>query len=107
MSFHDRAKVALASLLLALGCALAVRADGGKAPAESNVPEAYKLAPGDQVALSVVPQKGYDCKGTVLPDGSLRLTSVGKMVATGSLWMSWRRTSARSSPRISRIPRSR
>jgi len=43
----------------------------------------YRLRPGDEVSLTVSPQKGYDAKGTVLPDGVLRLSPVGRVVAKG------------------------
>jgi polysaccharide export outer membrane protein len=52
-------------------------------PAAPPVAELYRLRPGDEVSISVTPQKDYDCGGTVLPDGRLYLRTVGPIKAVG------------------------
>jgi polysaccharide biosynthesis/export protein len=56
-------------------------------PAKSEKPEQpsaqYKLGPGDELAVTVSPQTGYDCAGIVLPDGLLYLKNVGEVRAGG------------------------
>jgi len=51
--------------------------------AEARQPELYRLRSGDQVAVSVTPQKAYDCSGVVLPDGMLYLKNVGALRGLG------------------------
>jgi len=60
----------------------------GAAPATKPAPagpalRAYHLGPGDEVTVSVVPQKGYNSKGVVLSDGTLRLAGIGKFNVVG------------------------
>lgn len=43
----------------------------------------YRLRPGDEVAISVMPRKEYDCGGVILPDGVLYLRNVGAVKAVG------------------------
>jgi protein involved in polysaccharide export with SLBB domain len=44
----------------------------------------YRIQPGDELAVYVTPQKGYDTEGSVvLPDGALYLKQVGKVQAEG------------------------
>jgi len=62
---------------------LPVRADEAPKGDAKGAPEAYRLQPGDEVAITVTPQKNYDAKGIVLPDGVLRLAPVGKIIAQG------------------------
>ncbi len=50
--------------------------------AKAPIP-AYRLCAGDEVAVAVAPQKGFDSGGIVLPDGSLYLRNVGKVRAAG------------------------
>jgi len=45
--------------------------------------EEYRLRAGDEVALSVLPQKEYDTTAVVLPDGLLRVKNVGSIPAVG------------------------
>jgi len=74
---------------LALGCCLSAGAEDTKPveaakPAEaSKGPKVYRLEPGDEIAITVAPQKGFDSKGVILPDGSLRLAGIGKITAGG------------------------
>lgn len=74
---------------LALGCCFSAAAEDAKPaedtkPAEaSKAPKVYRLEPGDEIAITVVPQKGFDSKGVILPDGTLRLAGIGKIVAGG------------------------
>jgi protein involved in polysaccharide export with SLBB domain len=90
--FNGRAGIAragrlglMSALLIAwVGLAsLPVRADEATKDTGKNAPEAYHLEAGDEVAITVSPQKGFDAKGTILPDGVLRLASVGKIIAQG------------------------
>lgn len=56
------------------------------ADAEPEAPQAgvtYRLRAGDEVAISVLPRKEYDCGGVVLPDGILVLKNVGPVKAEG------------------------
>jgi protein involved in polysaccharide export with SLBB domain len=62
-----------------LGAAAAVAQEAE--PAQPNA--VYRLQPGDEVAVSVVPQKEYDCVGIVAPDGRLYLKNVGAIPAEG------------------------
>lgn len=60
----------------------------GAAPAAKPAPagpalRAYHLGPGDEVTITVVPQKGYNSKGVVLSDGTLRLAGIGKFAVAG------------------------
>lgn len=74
---------------LALGCCFSAAAEDAKPaegtkPAEaSKAPKVYRLEPGDEIAITVVPQKGFDSKGVILPDGTLRLAGIGKITAGG------------------------
>lgn len=52
-------------------------------PAAPAMAELYRLRPGDEVSISVSPQKDYDCGGTILPDGRLYLRTVGPIKAVG------------------------
>jgi len=79
-----RAGVVVALLAACFGTALPARAaDAPKGDGAKKPVEAYRLQPGDEVAITVSPQKGYDAKGTILPDGVLRLAPIGKIVAAG------------------------
>jgi polysaccharide export outer membrane protein len=80
-SRHPLVTVTLA-LLLGVSCAAPARTwaaeEKGKAPAAKPAPaELYKLRTGDEISITVNPQKEYDCTGTVLPDGRLYLRTVG------------------------------
>lgn len=52
-------------------------------PAAPAGAELYRLRPGDEVSVSVTPQKDYDCGGTILPDGHVYLKTVGPIKAVG------------------------
>src|SRR4051812_18626230 len=65
-------------LALFLSCLAATAAQAADPAAE-----AYKLRPGDEISLSVSPQRSYDCTGVLLPDGMLYLKNVGAMRAAG------------------------
>ncbi len=43
----------------------------------------YRLQPGDEIAVGVSPQKGFDAAGILLPDGFIYLKNVGKLKAAG------------------------
>jgi protein involved in polysaccharide export with SLBB domain len=59
----------------------------GTPPANSQAAAApkgaYRLQAGDEIAVAVSPQKGYDGAGIVLPDGVVYLRKVGKLRAVG------------------------
>lgn len=44
---------------------------------------AYRLRAGDEVSISILPRKEYDCGGVILPDGMLYLKNVGALRAAG------------------------
>ena len=82
-------KPRIATLLLAatmafggLGFATGTRAQGQDQPAPTN-PPAYRLQPGDEIAVTVFPQREYECMGAILPDGFLYLKNVGRIRAAG------------------------
>jgi polysaccharide export outer membrane protein len=52
-------------------------------PAKAATVELYRLRPGDEVSISVTPQKDYDCAGVILPDGRVYLRTVGPIKAVG------------------------
>jgi polysaccharide biosynthesis/export protein len=51
--------------------------------AKPSPSEEYRLRPGDEIAISVSPQKEFDCAGVLLPDGMLYLRNVGGVKASG------------------------
>jgi len=51
--------------------------------AAQDVKAPYKLQPGDEIAISVSPQKGYDVAAVILPDGMVHIRKVGKLRAAG------------------------
>jgi protein involved in polysaccharide export with SLBB domain len=55
----------------------------GETDEKPGTPAPYRLRPGDELAVSVLPQKEYDCTGVVLPDGVVTLRHVGTLVAAG------------------------
>jgi polysaccharide biosynthesis/export protein len=52
-------------------------------PAAPAPPASYKLQPGDEIKISVVPQKEFDTAGTILPDGKVSLPGIGELDAAG------------------------
>jgi polysaccharide export outer membrane protein len=52
-------------------------------PAAPAPPASYKLQPGDEIKVSVVPQKEFDTAGTILPDGKVSLPGIGELDAAG------------------------
>ena len=48
-----------------------------------KLPDLYRLRAGDQVSISVTPQRAYDCGGVILPDGMLYLKNVGAFRVVG------------------------
>ena len=46
-------------------------------------PQSYRLQPGDEIAISVVPQKEFDSQAILAPDGMLYLKNVGEVAAAG------------------------
>ena len=52
-------------------------------PATSQPSGAYRLVPGDQISVAVLPQQDFSSVGTILPDGTLRLKFVGRIDAGG------------------------
>lgn len=91
-----RSAVPTLTLLLALtvsmfavlpaGAADAAKPEGDAKPATPAKPataELYRLRPGDEVSISVTPQKDYDCAGVILPDGRVYLRTVGPIKAVG------------------------
>jgi polysaccharide biosynthesis/export protein len=66
-------------LVLLLGTTAVAAQEGGAKPA----PKAYRLGPGDEIAISVSPQKAYDTGGIILPDGFVYLRKIGKVRAEG------------------------
>jgi protein involved in polysaccharide export with SLBB domain len=73
-----RATVLLLGLVLLLAGMVSAQETGAKVS-----PKAYRLAPGDEVAVSVSPQKNYDTAGIILPDGFVYLRKIGKVRAAG------------------------
>jgi len=80
----------LAALLCSLGGAAAQDEDKEKKEVQKTAqkpaaaPEGpYKLRPGDEIEVSVVPQKEFDCGGILLPDGMLYLKGIGGLKAGG------------------------
>lgn len=76
------AAIVLVLLALVAGAARAQAPEGAR-QGQAKVLETYRLQPGDEIAVSVLPQKEYDCTGVVLPDGKLYLKNVGEVVAVG------------------------
>lgn len=73
----------LAKPLLVFLCALLL---GGLAPLRAGAEEKegpYRLRPGDEIAITVSPQKAYECSGTILPDGTVTLRNIGAVKAEG------------------------
>lgn len=62
----------------------APKADAGAA-AKPAAPVAveYRLHAGDEISISVSPQKEYECGGTILSDGMVYLKSIGGVKAAG------------------------
>jgi len=55
-------------------------------PAEKEAPKpdkSYRLQPGDEISVTVSPQKEYNGEGVILPDGTLSLKKVGEIKAAG------------------------
>lgn len=53
-------------------------------PLQEKAPKGpYRLQPGDEIAVAVTPQKGFDTGGVILPDGALYLKNIGKIEAAG------------------------
>jgi polysaccharide export outer membrane protein len=82
------AVLTLALILVASSALLPARAHAAEPPpaakpGTSPAAELYRLRPGDEVSISVTPQKDYDCGGTLLPDGRLYLRTVGPVKAVG------------------------
>ncbi|MGV3721640.1 MAG: SLBB domain-containing protein [Actinomycetota bacterium] len=72
--------LALFTLLIQSGAAAEPGASS-TAPAAPKAAELYRLRRGDEVAISVSPQKEYDCGGVILPDGVIYLKNVGPIKA--------------------------
>jgi polysaccharide export outer membrane protein len=70
----------LVALLVGIGGAFAQQTE---APAKPKTSDTYRLQPGDEVVVSVLPQKEYDTGGAILPDGNLNLKNVGEISASG------------------------
>jgi protein involved in polysaccharide export with SLBB domain len=70
------------SLLVPAGAAPVV-AEGASAKGAVPASAQYRLHAGDEVSVSVTPQKEYECNGTVLSDGMLYLKNIGGIKATG------------------------
>lgn len=79
--------LAAASLLPADTPGSAAEGMAGTAPAAPSVPasqaKTYRLRPGDEVSISVLPRKEFDCAGLILPDGMLYLPNIGGLKAGG------------------------
>lgn len=71
------------TLVVGVGRAQAQADAPAATPAKPKVTETYRLQPGDELAITVVPQKEYDTGGAILPDGKLYLKSVGEIQAAG------------------------
>ncbi|MBI3910465.1 MAG: SLBB domain-containing protein [Armatimonadetes bacterium] len=67
---------AFLTALLTLSPASAQQAGHGES-------EAYRLQPGDEVAITVLPRKEYDTSSTILPDGNIHLKNIGSLKAVG------------------------
>jgi len=81
---------ALAFALLAASISLAHPVPGRAqaeqkptAPAKPTKAELYRLRSGDEISVSVTPQKEYDCGGSILPDGRVYLKTIGALVVEG------------------------
>lgn len=59
------------------------KAPAPAAEASEKKTELYRLRPGDEISVSVLPQKEYDCSGVILPDGRVYLRTVGALVVEG------------------------
>jgi protein involved in polysaccharide export with SLBB domain len=71
-------------LSLLLGVLLAPALCPAPAAAEEvRPPESYRLQPGDEVALNVMPRAEYSSQGIIAPDGLFRLKNGAAVKATG------------------------
>src|SRR5579864_6061948 len=52
-------------------------------PARGSQQGPYRFHAGDEIEVSVNPQKEYDCSGIILPDGMLYLKNIGGIKAQG------------------------
>lgn len=66
-----------------LACVLLLVAGAARAQNGDQAAEPYRLGEGDEITVSVSPQKDYDCGGTVGPDGKLNLKNIGEIRAAG------------------------
>src|SRR5688572_28973821 len=57
-----------------------------------KVQPTYRLQPGDEVTLSVLPQKEYDIAATVLPDGQLNLKNIKEPIKAAGMTLDQLRT---------------
>lgn len=80
------------SIFLSIAMLAMTAGSGRTAPQEEVAPRAaaaaavardYRLRPGDQIAVSISPQKEYDVDAIVLPDGSAFLRNIGTIRAGG------------------------
>ena len=71
-------------LRVALAVAVSLTALPARAQdAPKPPPGPYKIQPGDEVAVSILPQKEYDAAGIVLPDGMVYFKNIGGLKAGG------------------------
>ncbi len=79
----------LAALALLATIVPAAAAEGAPAqeapppPGRTTETAAYRLQPGDEVSIAVLPRKEFDCAGLILPDGMLYLPNIGGLKAAG------------------------
>ncbi len=78
--------ILIAALVTAVGNPreLFAQPEGEKTPAAAKaVTRDYRLRPGDQISVSISPQKEYDVEAIVLPDGTAFLRNIGTVRAEG------------------------
>jgi protein involved in polysaccharide export with SLBB domain len=66
-----------------LTCIPAFAQGAGAAPKPLQVSSTYRLQPGDEVMVSVLPRPEYGSGGIISPDGTLSLKNVGPVKAAG------------------------
>jgi polysaccharide biosynthesis/export protein len=75
-------RICAASFILVASLGTSARA-AGEPPGKPAVDSQYRLQPGDELAVSVLPREEYGSTGTILPGGSLHLKIVGAVQAAG------------------------
>ena len=73
--------------------------------ADKAAPSEYRLQPGDEITLSVLPRTEYGVSGTIPPDGILRLKNAGGVQAAGLTLAELEARAAEALAKVLRNPR--